>query len=529
MAKPQQCDLLVVGLGPVGAVLAALCATLGLHVRAVEKDTAIYKLPRAVAIDYEALRLLNFVGVAGAVLANSCPTEGYEFVNREGKVLMASYPPPGAAPTGYPWASMFHQPSLEAALRARLKQLPNVQVTLGAAVVHIEQDDDGVVAVLETERGTEHVYAAHAVGCDGARSFVRQALGIDMVDLGFDEPWVVVDVKLPPGMRRLSTVGTQICDPAQPTTSVPSSPGRHRWEFMLRPDEDHAEATATQTLKARLARWVDTDGIELERSAVYEFHGLLARQWRAGRIVLIGDAAHQMPPFMGQGLCSGVRDACNLAWKLAAVLRGEVTLPFLDTVQAERAPHVAAITRGAIALGKIVGVADEAKAAARDRRMLANRAAGRPAPFPSMPHIESGVLDGRSAGKPMPEPMVAGAGTLRVDDVTGFAPLLVLADGAAASADVQAFRARFPGISVASLDNARDDQIGLQDESGWLKRMLGDAPALLAKPDRVVFGTDRVQRLGEQWDAYLRGTLSHGSSMPNGTTAEPGTAPMSEP
>ena len=146
-----------------------------------------------------------------------------------------------------------------------------------------------------------------------------------------------------------------------------------------------------------------------------------------------------------------------------------------------------------------------------------------------MPHIESGVLDDRSAGKPMPEPMVAGAGTLRVDDVAGFAPLLVLANGAAASADVQAFRARFPGISVASLDNARDDQIGLQDESGWLKRMLGDAPALLAKPDRVVFGTDRVQRLGEQWDAYLHGTLSHGSSMPNGTTAEPGTAPMSEP
>ena len=197
MAKPQQCDLLVVGLGPVGAVLAALCTTLGLHVRAVEKDTAIYKLPRAVAIDYEALRLLNFVGVADTVLANSCPTEGYEFVNREGKVLMASYPPPGAAPTGYPWANMFHQPSLEAALRARLKQLPNVQVTLGAAVVHIEQDDDGVVAVLETERGTEQVYAAYAVGCDGARSFVRQALGIDMVDLGFDEPWVVVDVKLP--------------------------------------------------------------------------------------------------------------------------------------------------------------------------------------------------------------------------------------------------------------------------------------------------------------------------------------------
>ena len=529
MARAQQYDLLVVGLGPVGAVLAALCATLGLRVRAVEKDTAIYKLPRAVQIDHEVLRLLNFVGVADAVLANSCPGEGYEFVNREGEVLMSRCPPPGVAPTGYPWANMFHQPSLEAALRGRLKELENVKVDLGAKVVNIGQDDDGVVAAVETQRGTERVRAAYAVGCDGARSFVRQALGIDMVDLGFDEPWVVVDVKLPPGMRRLAKVTTQLCDPLQPTTSVPSSPGRHRWEFMLRQDEDHAEATATETLKARLAPWVDTDSIQLERSAVYEFHGLLARQWRAGRIVLIGDAAHQMPPFMGQGLCSGVRDAYNLAWKLAAVLRGDVALPFLDTVQGERAPHVAAITRGAIALGKIVCVADEAKAAERDRKMLADLAAGRPPPFPSMPRIESGVLDDRSAGKPMPEPMVAGAGALRVDDVTGFKPLLVLANGDAAATEVQAFRARFPGISVASLDNAQHDQIRVQDESGWLRPMLGDAPALLAKPDRVVFGAASVERLGEQWDAYLRGTLSlPGSSMPNSITAKPGAAPISE-
>ena len=338
MAEHGRYDVLIVGLGPVGAVLAALCAKLGLSVRVVEKDTAVYRLPRAVQIDYEVLRLLNFVGVADDVLTNSCASSGYEFVNRDRKILMSRYPPPGLAPTGYPWANMFHQPSLESALRARLDECPDVEVSLGATVTGIEQDGVGVTAVVESDEGTQRVDAAYAVGCDGGRSLVRRTLGIDMVDLGFEEPWVVVDVRLPPGVRQLTEVSVQLCDPAGPTTSVLSGPGRHRWEFMLRPGDDHDAATDPATLKARLADWVDSDTVELERSAVYEFHGLIARRWRSGRILLIGDAAHQMPPFFGQGLCSGVRDACNLAWKLAAVLRGEVDAAFLDSVQAERGP-----------------------------------------------------------------------------------------------------------------------------------------------------------------------------------------------
>lgn len=498
MAEHGRYDVLIVGLGPVGAVLAALCAKLGLSVRAVEKDTAVYRLPRAVQIDYEVLRLLNIVGVADDVLTNSCASSGYEFVNRDRKILMSRYPPPGLAPTGYPWANMFHQPSLESALRARLDECPDVEVSLGATVTGIEQDGVGVTAVVESDEGTQRVDAAYAVGCDGGRSLVRRTLGIDMVDLGFEEPWVVVDVRLPAGVRQLTEVSVQLCDPAGPTTSVLSGPGRHRWEFMLRPGDDHDAATDPATLKARLADWVDPDTVELERSAVYEFHGLIARRWRSGRILLIGDAAHQMPPFFGQGLCSGVRDAFNLAWKLAAVLRGEVGTAFLDSVQAERGPHVAGITRSAIELGRIVCVADEEEAAERDRSMLAGEA-----PFPSMPIITTGVLDGRAAGRPMPEPLVAGT-RRRVDDVAGYVPLLVVADGGASAAAARAFRERFPGSRVACLGNPRDDQLCVQDDSGLLRRSLGEAEALLAKPDRIVFGAGSVAALSGEWDLYLR-------------------------
>lgn len=507
MSKIHQYDVLIVGLGPVGAVLAALGAKLGLRIRAVEKDVEIYKLPRAVQIDYEVMRLLNFVGVADAVLANSCASKGYEFFNRNREILMSRYPPPTLSPTGYPWANMFHQPSLEAALRERLEEQAGVENSLGATLTDIEQTDDGVSATVETDQGMERISASYAVGCDGGRSFVRRRLGVGMVDLDFEEAWVVVDVKLPPGMRQLTEVSVQLCDPDQPTTSAISGPGRHRWEFMLRPGEDYAEATSTKTLKARLTPWIDPETIELERSAVYEFHGLVAHSWRTSRILLIGDAAHQMPPFLGQGLCSGIRDAFNLAWKLAAVIAGEADPALLDSVQREREPHVATITKNAIELGKIVCVADEEQAAERDRKMLADRAAGRAAPFPPMPNINAGVLSGDAAGKPMPEPMIRSARNERVDDRAGYVPLLILRDGGEAGGDVRDFQQRFPMARTASLENPRDGQIPLKDESGQLRRMLQQEQALLAKPDRIVFGAGDVRMLAEKWAGYLRGAL----------------------
>ncbi|MEM1112772.1 MAG: bifunctional 3-(3-hydroxy-phenyl)propionate/3-hydroxycinnamic acid hydroxylase [Pseudomonadota bacterium] len=508
MSEPV--DVLIIGLGPVGAVLAALCGQAGLSVRAVERDHAVYKNPRAIQMDQEVLRQLNLVGVADAVQAASVASEGYEFVNREGELLVCRYPPAKLGATGYPFANMFHQPSLEQALRARLDELSTVEVSLGTELTGFEVFDHGVVARLSNEEGQASVRARYLIACDGGRSTVRRQLGVDMYDMGFEEPWMVVDVKLKPPMTKFNHTAVQLCDPHRPVTSAGSGPGRHRWEFMLKPEDDRDEVVKAENIKRWLADWIDPDKVELERRAIYEFHGVIAERWRQGRVMLIGDAAHQMPPFLGQGLCSGVRDACNLAWKLNAVLQSGADEKLLDTLQGEREPHVAQITRDAIDMGRIVCVADEEAAAARDARLMGERKAGKPPPFPPLPDITSGIWASASAGCVMPEPWIANtAGQQRLDDLIGYAPVLVLAETTELAAPDLAL-AQALGFATATgglcrIGSGNERETALLDPDGYLASAMQGAQALLAKPDRVVFGTGTPGELLHAWEAYLSG------------------------
>ncbi|MCG8443322.1 MAG: bifunctional 3-(3-hydroxy-phenyl)propionate/3-hydroxycinnamic acid hydroxylase [Caulobacterales bacterium] len=506
-------DVVVIGLGPVGAVFAVLCARAGLRVTVFERDPEIYRLPRAVVLDHEVLRLMNLVGCADEVEKISLPVHGYEFVNARREMLSARYPPSERAPTGYPWSNMFHQPSMEAAVRAELAAHDSVDVRIGYEFIAVEQDANGVVTTVKAPDGAlQRVSSAYAVGCDGGRSLMRRYLDITLEDLGFDEPWVVVDVKLAEGVERLYRGGMQLCDPDRPTTCVPSGPGRNRWEFMLRPGETAEEVNRPDVLRGWLSKWLDPETVTLERSAVYRFHGLIARDWRRGRVLIIGDAAHQMPPFMGQGLCSGVRDACNLAWKLAAVIGGEADEALLDTVRSERAPQVKAITAGAIAMGKIVCVTDPAQAEERDRTMIEDRLAGRPFPLPRVPKIDQGVLGDDAAGSVLPEALTGpDDAPVRVDHVAGYAPLLVIADMNALSASDRAalerLREASPAMRIAALRGGGEDGLSLHDAEGHIGRLLGDARALLAKPDRIVFGAGEVAMLADEWTKYLGGSL----------------------
>ncbi|MEL7536497.1 MAG: bifunctional 3-(3-hydroxy-phenyl)propionate/3-hydroxycinnamic acid hydroxylase [Pseudomonadota bacterium] len=506
-------DVLVIGLGPVGAAFAALCAQSGLSVCVVERDTAVYRLPRAVAMDHEVLRQVGMIGVADAVVAASRPSYGYEFVNKDDEILVARYQSE-LAPTGYHFANMFHQPSFEAAMRARLAELPGVSVNLGWEVTAIQQNRRGVTATVETPDGPRTLTARYAVGCDGGRSIVRRTLGAGMIDLGFDEPWLVVDVTLADGVEVISDKGRQLCDPERPTTSTQSGPGRHRWEFMLRPDESAEEVTRPESIRQRISRWVDPDTVTIERSAVYQFHGLVAESWRDGNIIIIGDAAHQMPPFLGQGLCSGVRDAFNLAWKLVAVLRDEADESLLDTVQTERSPHVMAITEAAIALGKIVCITDPVAASERDRQFRADRDAGKPPPFPKMPNIDHGVLDDDVGGRVLPEGFAQALEptdeTLtRIDEIAGYKPLFIVADAEALSQQdrdaIDGLRASTSDMVFCCLTGAGADFISLLDTNGHIRAMLNGATALLAKPDRIVFGRGSAAALATAWADYLGG------------------------
>ena len=504
-------DIVIVGLGPVGGVLAALCAQQGLEVVVVERDTGVYRLPRAVAMDHEVLRQVGMIGVADDILAASNPSQGYEFVNSERKILVARYQS-GLAATGYPFANLFHQPSFETSVRNRLVELADVRVMLGSEVVELEQDSEKVVTTIRTPDSSLRIDSQYLVGCDGAKSFVRRWIDAPMRDLGFDEPWLVVDVCLPDGMDSLSNKGMQLCDPRQPTTSTQSGPGRHRWEFMLMPGEGPEEVTQDESIKKRLASWVDPDTVVIERSAVYRFHGLIAEKWRNERVLIIGDAAHQMPPFLGQGLCSGVRDAFNLAWKLESVIKDSASDSLLDTLRDERSPHVEAITDAAIQLGKLVCVTDPEEAARRDRQFKADQDAGRPPPFPPMPPMRNGILDDFAAGKVMPEPFVvtaSGMDRVRLDEIVGYVPLLIIARNVEVSAVNQAaidsLYEACPSLRICQFGATHPRFVDLADIDDHLQRMLGSQEALLVKPDRIVFGSGDITTLADQWTSYLGG------------------------
>ncbi|HEX7776335.1 MAG TPA: bifunctional 3-(3-hydroxy-phenyl)propionate/3-hydroxycinnamic acid hydroxylase [Parvibaculum sp.] len=490
---PQKTDVLIVGLGPVGAVLAVYLGRLGVDVIAIERDKGVYPVPRAAHLDHETMRLLHLAGGAAAVAAASQPLSSYEFRTGSGELLMGFTPGGATAPTGFPASSMFHQPTLEHAVRERLTTIPGVSVRLGQSLAGYEAGGSGVRARIAGEDGEYDVEARFLIGCDGGGSIVRRLSGIALDDMGFDEPWLVIDAVLKDGRKNLSTVGMQYCDPRRPVTSMPMAPGRHRWEFMLRAGETPEEISTDARIDELIAPFADPASVTVERRAVYRFHALRAQSWRKGPVILAGDAAHQMPPFMGQGLCSGVRDAANLGWKLAAVLQGRAADALLDSYQVERSPHVQAITEAAVFMGKVVCTQNADEAAARDRDMTSKAEGERFTDMPGLAGLASGIMAGDPvAGAVFPEPWMAGDGApKRLDDVAGLAPILVVRRRDEASARFEA-----NGGFVVAVDQ-------LADARGFLAELLGEAEAVLVRPDKHVFGRGTPAALAAAWMRYL--------------------------
>ena len=380
-------DVAVVGCGPVGSTLAILLAQLGRTVVVLERHVQPYPLPRAVHFDDEVGRIFQSCGIGAEVRAISEPADTYEWRNAAGTVLLR-FGRSAEGGSGWPLSSMFNQPTLEALLDQRARELPGISIRRGFAVTTIDQREEAVV--VRGEDGDE-VRARCLVGCDGANSSVRSLSGIPVHDLGFFFDWLVADVILNEE-RVFDPLNVQICDPARPTTVVSGGPGRRRWEFMRLAHETLDELNSEARAWELLAPWdVHPRNARLERHCVYTFGARYAEQWRAGRILLAGDAAHLMPPFAGQGMCAGIRDAANLAWKLDLVLRGIAREGLLDTYQAERLPSVRQAIDFSMGLGKVICVADPVEAAGRDQAMAA--AVGpEPAEVPPFPPLEAGVV-----------------------------------------------------------------------------------------------------------------------------------------
>ncbi len=404
-------DIAVVGFGPVGATLTGLLARAGCRVVAFDREPGLHPLPRAAHLDAEVMRILQAVGCAEAVAPSLRVNPGMDFVNGDGTVLLRMRSD-GRTASGWPSSNLFHQPGLEGALRTTVAALAGVEVRLGTEVTSVHDRCDHV----ELAAGDRIVRAAAVVGADGARSFVRRAVpGLDgHADAGFEEPWLVVDLVLDDDAPALPDHTVQICDPARPATLVPMPAPRHRVEVMLLEGEDPAAISEPAQVRQLLSPWFPAGGYTVERAAVYTFHGIVAHRWRQGRVLLAGDACHQMPPFLGQGMCSGLRDAANLAWKLAAVVRDGAPETLLDTYQLERAPHVQGIVDAAVGFGRIICTTDPDVARERDRRFTADGA--RTQTSAPMPALGPGPLVLAGGGRPVPQATLR---TGRLDDVVG--------------------------------------------------------------------------------------------------------------
>lgn len=365
-------DVAIVGFGPAGAVAAGLLGQAGLKVHVCDRRQGVYEIPRAIALDHEIMRVFQRLGVVDEVQRFCEPFTPSEYFGADGQLIrrMTMVEPP--YPQGYTPSIVFTQPPVERALRALVDRLGNVTVQENAECSALSQDADGVSLTI----GGKPVRARWAIAADGGASALRGMLGIELEDLDFDEPWLVVDVVVnEQGLAKLPQTSVQYCEPERPCTYV-IGPGNHRrWEISLQSGEDPRQmATPEETWKL-LSRWITPQDGELWRQSSYRFHALVAQRWRAGRVFLAGDAAHMQPPFLGQGMCQGVRDVANLTWKLAAVARGEVqgaaAERLLGTYGAERKAHVTELTRRIKHVGEVICERDPHKARERDARLLA--------------------------------------------------------------------------------------------------------------------------------------------------------------
>lgn len=504
-------DVAIIGCGPVGAFAANLLGKSGLSVLVIEKEAHPYPLPRAVHLDHEMMRLFQSAGVIDRVAGDMRDTEGHLHVGADHGVIR--YMGTVGRPRPFSWSNdyFFYQPELEDHLRDALAAYPNVTLRLGTGFSGLEQDEGGVILHLATDAGVEQVRARYVIACDGARSAVRKALDISLDDLNFDEPWLVVDaevdgpVRFPdlwgvPEAANLQTLSVMMCDPKRPATIVPGRGNHRRWEFMLLPGEDDQAMMQPEAVAGLVAPYLEGVPHKIVRAATYHFHGLIAERWRQGGVFLAGDAAHQTPPFFGQGMCHGLRDIANLAWKLALVLAGKAPDALLDSYQPERDPHVRAVISAAVGAGRYICLLDPEAAAARDVRMREEaKVVQQGTAADLIPPISTGIVavGTPGAGERFIQPRVGGR---LLDDVTGGGWRLFTRNPATQASDV----------TVIDLDTL-DDGGAIH---GWLEARYADA--VLLRPDHYVFGTSAGS--GDDLVA-LRDALIAGVNIPQELTA----------
>ena len=489
-------DVVVVGYGPTGMAMAGLLGQLGYRVVVLERYAGLYNLPRAAIFDDETMRTLDRLGVAEAMLPKLHVQRNYEWCNAQGELLIEH---DFALKGRSGWAEwyMMYQPELEDALDGVCRSMANVDLRFDATVVGVSNADSQVMLDVEGGGTVSSLTTRYVVACDGGNSATRQYLGVGLDDYGFSEPWMVCDFRL---RRPLSLPpARQVGDPAHPTSIISLGPDHHRFSFMLDSAGDFGVEGQPDRVWDRVRSYLGPDDADLIRVATYAFRSLVALDWRVGRVLLAGDAAHQMPPFLGQGMCAGLRDAQNLAFKLDLILHHGRPDSLLDSYQLEREPHVRAVTEKAIELGRLQTIRDPDRAAERDRKLLEARLSGAAPEKLHFPGLASGMLA---------HAMRAGRGELSVQGDVEDGPRdgrfdEVIGRGFVALATASAYRElrsagtvsalRSAGVLVVGVTDRRDEaEEGhvVYDVEDVYVRWLADreAVAVIVRPDFYVYG-----------------------------------------
>ena len=479
-------DVIIVGMGPTGATLAGLLGQRGVRVAVLDRLPDLFPLPRAAGLDHEVMRIMQELGIAERLASHIEPYRPSEYRGMEGQLIqrLDSTPPPfrlGWAPN-----YVFEQPAFERAIRTRLAELPNVQAECNAEVVAVGQEADHAWADVKLPGHDliEHYVGRYLVACDGGSSPIRKQLGIKLEDLGFDEPWLVVDaIVSDQKLAELPQTQVQYCEAARPATYVVGVGKHRRWEVMLLPGDDPACFAAPDHVRSLLRRWLAPEDAELERAVVYTFNSVIASRWRNGRLMVAGDAAHQTPPFLGQGLCAGLRDAANLAWKLTWVLDGRGAMPLLDSYQDELRPHVAQYIAEANRIGAIIQETDPERASVRNAMLLSQPQIL----APIRPRLGGSDEADTLAGTLAPQPRLRDGQLL--DDAAG--PRFIVLSRAGVSDQVSAeTRLRWEHAGAAIME----------DEAAEYLNSLG-AQAVIIRPDHYILG---VARSAAELDAVTR-------------------------
>lgn len=511
-------DVAIVGGGPVGTMLAILLGKRGKRVTLIERWTKEYGRPRAVTYDHEIARILATLGIDSENdPAINYHDELYYWKDVKGENLqIVDWQSTSAS--GWRVRYWFNQPELEARLTRIVDTLPNVKQLRGWQGVALSQDADGVTLSLTKspeEVGpngeSQTLRAKFVVGADGANSFVRESLGIENEDKGYFFDWLILDM-IPKGDYEMKPAQWQLCDPKRPTTIVPGGPGRRRWEYMVLPGESVEEIQKPERAWELLKPWgLNPENAELERSAVYRFQARWAKVWNKGRCAIAGDAAHLMPPFAGEGMCAGLRDALALGWRLNSILEGKFSPEVLDSYTTERLEHAKHYINFSQELGKIICICDEKEAAERDAKMKADLAARNNKPVPTdICQLGHGAwcADSAHAGELSVQGVVEVKGKRdRFDQAVGGGWILIGldADPAAAMTDKQREQfALLEGMTVKI--GAPGTPCEAVDVEGTYAKWLGaiDAKYVLMRPDFYVAATaNSADKLQQRFDKVM--------------------------